>query len=80
MPKDSRPLHLVYYSYHLDPRAGGPTGYLANLKIGLDKIPNPEDFSIWFLTGVAKKKTKAKIIKRQRYLHSSNKKSHLSIS
>ena len=79
MPKDSRPLHLVYYSYHLDPRAGGPTGYLANLKIGLDKIPNPEDFSIWFLTGVAKK-TKAKIIKRQRYLHSSNKKSHLSIS
>ncbi len=58
MPKDSRPLHLVYYSYHLDPRAGGPTGYLANLKIGLDKIPNPEDFSIWFLTGVAKNKSK----------------------
>lgn len=28
--------HLVYYDWHLDIRAGGPPGYLANLRYGLD--------------------------------------------
>lgn len=38
--------HLVYYDWHLDIRAGGPPGYLANLRYGLDRINNPTDFEI----------------------------------
>ena len=38
--------HLIYYNWYLDIRGGGPTGYLANLRYGLDRIPNPEDFEI----------------------------------
>lgn len=40
---------LLYYDWHLDLRAGGPPGYLANLRCGLDRIPNPEafDFELW---------------------------------
>ncbi len=28
--------HIIYYEWHLDIRAGGPTGYLANLREGLN--------------------------------------------
>lgn len=38
--------HLLYYDWHLDIRAGGPPGYLANLRFGLDRIANPENFEI----------------------------------
>ncbi len=38
--------HLLYYDWHLDIRAGGPPGYLANLRYGLDRIPNPDYFEI----------------------------------
>lgn len=38
--------HLLYYDWHLDIRAGGPPGYLANLRYGLDRIDNPEKFEI----------------------------------
>ena len=38
--------HLLYYDWHLDIRAGGPPGYLANLRYGLDRIPNPNNFEI----------------------------------
>lgn len=30
--------NYVYYDWYLDIRAGGPTGYLANLLLGLDKL------------------------------------------
>ena len=49
MDKNSlRPKILIYYDYYIDIRAGGPTGYLANLRCGLDRIPNPELFNITF--------------------------------
>jgi glycosyltransferase involved in cell wall biosynthesis len=47
----SRPKHLIYYDWYLDIRAGGPPGYLANLRYGLDRIDNPErfDLELWAL-------------------------------
>lgn len=42
--------HVVYYNWHIDRRAGGPTGYLENLRYGLDRISNPEGFNIYFHT------------------------------
>lgn len=30
--------HYIYYDWYLDFRAGGPTGYLANLLLGLNKL------------------------------------------
>lgn len=38
--------NLIYYDWHLDIRAGGPPGYLANLRYGLDRINNPEKFDL----------------------------------
>lgn len=32
--------HVIYYEWYLDERAGGPTGYLANLLYGLNRIEN----------------------------------------
>lgn len=32
--------HIIYYEWYLDIRAGGPTGYLANLLDGLNQIEN----------------------------------------
>ena len=37
---------LIYYDWHLDIRAGGPPGYLANLRYGLDRIGNPDEFIV----------------------------------
>lgn len=31
-------IHAIWYDWFLDQRAGGPTGYLANLRIGLDRL------------------------------------------
>ena len=36
--KDRRLLHTVFYDWHLDIRAGGPTGYLANLLLGINRV------------------------------------------
>lgn len=46
-----QPKHLIYYDWSLDIRAGGPPGYLANLRYGLDRINNPTkyDFELWCL-------------------------------
>lgn len=38
--------HFLYYGWYLDIRAGGPPGYLANLRYGLDCIDNPKFFEI----------------------------------
>ena len=53
--------HLLYYDWHLDIRAGGPPGYLANLRYGLDRISNPENFEIelWTLKKPAENKKKS---------------------
>lgn len=55
--------HLLYYDWHLDIRAGGPPGYLANLRYGLDRIPNPENFEIelWALKKQYTNNKKSKI-------------------
>lgn len=42
-----RPLHIIYFDWFLDIRAGGPVGYLANLRHGLDRLPNSDQLSIW---------------------------------
>lgn len=42
------PLHCIYYDWHLDIRAGGPTGYLANLQLGLSRIEKSTKCKIWF--------------------------------
>ncbi|MDR1168450.1 MAG: glycosyltransferase family 4 protein [Heliobacteriaceae bacterium] len=47
---------LIYYDWHLDIRAGGPPGYLANLRYGLDRADNPKDFELELWT--AKKQSK----------------------
>lgn len=49
MCKSSKPLHLIYFSGPLDLRKGGPAGYLANLKLGLEEIEKPRDFIVSFL-------------------------------
>jgi hypothetical protein len=53
--------HLIYHEWYLDTRAGGPTGYLANLRWGLDRIDNPErfDLELWTL-----KKPEQKLFKK----------------
>lgn len=40
--------HIIYYEWYLDIRAGGPTGYLANLLDGLNQIDNNENPMIFF--------------------------------
>lgn len=42
--------HIIYYEWHLDPRAGGPTGYLANLLDGLNRLENNQNPLIFFDT------------------------------
>jgi len=42
--------HIIYYEWHTDIRAGGPTGYLANLLDGLNRISNNENPIILFDT------------------------------
>jgi glycosyltransferase, family 1 len=44
--------HIIYYEWHLDLRGGGPTGYLANLLDGLNRIENNVDPLIFFDTAV----------------------------
>lgn len=55
---------IVYYDWYLDLRAGGPTGYLANLRYGLDRITNPENFVVEFFT---QKKTHS-IVREQSFI------------
>lgn len=54
--------HLLYYDWHLDIRAGGPPGYLANLRYGLDRINNPDNFEIelWAIKKQNENKKKSK--------------------
>lgn len=40
--------HIIYYEWYTDIRAGGPTGYLANLLDGLNRIENNENPIIFF--------------------------------
>lgn len=47
MEVDKKRNHMVYYSWYLDIRAGGPTGYLANLRYGLDRVPNDDGVNVW---------------------------------
>ena len=42
--------HVIYYEWYLDIRAGGPTGYLANLLDGLNRIENNTNPMIFFDT------------------------------
>lgn len=42
------PLHCIYFDWFLDIRAGGPTGYLANLKNALDLTNNSFKEKIFF--------------------------------
>ena len=51
-----KPIHLIYYSGSLGLRSGGPSGYLANLKRGLDETGLSDEFTITFLTSVKGKK------------------------
>jgi len=44
----NRKQHIVYYEWYLDIRAGGPTGYLANLLDGLNWTANNENPVIVF--------------------------------
>lgn len=38
--------HIVYFDSYLDIRAGGPSGYLANLEYGLNQVSKPNSFEI----------------------------------
>lgn len=38
--------HLVFYDWFIDPRAGGPTGYLANLRMGLDRTDELDNIDV----------------------------------
>lgn len=40
--------NIIYYEWYLDIRAGGPTGYLANLLDGINQIKNPDLFLTLF--------------------------------
>lgn len=42
--------HTIFYDWYIDIRSGGPTGYLANLRYGLDRTPSPEKFEVWMDT------------------------------
>jgi len=42
--------HIIYYEWHTDIRAGGPTGYLANLQDGINRIENSVQPQIFFDT------------------------------
>lgn len=42
--------HIIYYEWYMDIRAGGPTGYLANLMDGLNRIENNENPLVLFDT------------------------------
>lgn len=41
-----KPKHIIYFDSYLDIRAGGPSGYLANLEHGLSQILKPNNFEI----------------------------------
>lgn len=44
----SQTIHYIYYDWYLDIRAGGPTGYLANLLQGLNGLPEETIPPIYF--------------------------------
>lgn len=44
--------HIIYYEWFLDIRGGGPTGYLANLLDGLNRVDSPESPLIFFDTDI----------------------------
>lgn len=41
------PLHSIFCDFFLDTRSGGPPGYLAHLRVGLDAIPNDPELTVW---------------------------------
>ena len=47
---DKKSEHIIYYEWHTDIRAGGPTGYLANLLDGLNRIENNNNPLVFFNT------------------------------
>lgn len=47
--KDAAKEHYIYYNWYLDIRAGGPTGYLANLLRGINEVVTSDSRPrIWF--------------------------------
>ncbi|WP_302163890.1 hypothetical protein, partial [uncultured Clostridium sp.] len=42
--------HIIYYEWYLDIRAGGPTGYLANLLDGINRTEDNKNPLILFDT------------------------------
>ncbi len=42
-----RPLHSIFWDYFIDKRLGGPPGYLAHLRAGLDLLPPNPNVEIW---------------------------------
>lgn len=42
-----RLMHSIFWDYFIDKRFGGPTGYLAHLRTGLDALPANPEFDIW---------------------------------
>ncbi|MEW9526643.1 glycosyltransferase family 4 protein [Agrobacterium radiobacter] len=42
-----RLLHSIFWDYFIDRRFGGPPGYLAHLRAGLDQLPPNPEFDIW---------------------------------
>ena len=56
--KNGKLLHTVFYDWHLDIRAGGPTGYLANLLLGINRaLPSRSEElpDVYFATRKKKK-------------------------
>lgn len=39
--------HSIFWDYFISTRFGGPPGYLAHLRAGLDRLPPNPDFDIW---------------------------------
>ena len=46
--QNSQAIHYIYYDWYLDIRAGGPTGYLANLLQGLNGLSEETSIPIYF--------------------------------
>lgn len=58
--------HIIYYEWFLDIRGGGPTGYLANLLDGLNRIDNNDNPLIFFNNDI---KTPGQISENPKGIH-----------